>query len=153
MTLVVFYSEKVPVTREIINTLRKKGREVEAIQIDRRENKGYIKQYQITLVPTILTPDGRKIEGANCSKFVNAMQNQISGNGSSMDSYSTTKDNFRIDTPQGDDLARMTSFVIPNGGLMGNKLTNLQDNPVIMDKSSGGLDERLANLNKERESF
>ena len=152
MTLVVFYSEKVPLTREIINSLRKKGREVTPIQIDRRENKPYIKQYQIKLVPTILTPDGRKIEGNDCSKFVNAMQNQISGNGSSMETFSTTKDNFRIDTPQGDDLARMNSFVIPNGGLMGNKITNLAENPVMID-SSNGLEERIANLAKERENY
>jgi len=152
MSLVVFYSEKVPVTREIINTLRKKGREVTPIQIDTKENRRYVKQYQITLVPTILTSDGRKIEGNNCSKFVNALQNQISGSGNSMDTYSTTKDNFRIDTPQGDDLARMNSFVIPNGGLMGNKITNLAENPVMID-SSNGLEERIANLAKERENY
>lgn len=152
MSLVVFYSEKVPVTREIINTLRKKGREVTPIQIDTKENRRYVKQYQITLVPTILTSDGRKIEGNNCSKFVNALQNQISGSGNSMDTYSTTKDNFRIDTPQGDDLARMNSFVIPNGGLMGNKITNLSENPVMID-SSNGLEERIANLAKERENY
>ena len=151
MSFVVFYSEKVPSTKSIIMGIKNKGRDVQAIQIDSRENRAYISKYQIKLVPTILTPDGKKIEGNYCAQYVNSMQNQIDGNGTNMSMYSFAKDNIRIDTPQGDELARMNSFTIPNGGLMGNTITSLAENPVSV--GSSGIDERLAKLTRDRESI
>lgn len=152
MSYVVFYTEKVPATKNIIAAIKSKGRDVQAIQIDIKENRGYISKYQIKLVPTILSPDGKKIEGNYCAKYVNSMQNQIDGNGSSVSMFSSTKENIRIDTPQSDELARMNSFTIPNGGLMGNAITSLQENPVA-GSSSGGIDERLAKLTRDRETM
>ena len=153
MDIVVFYNKKTPSSLQLIGILKQRNYNVKTIEVDSNDKNilEIIKQYQIEKIPTILTST-EKFSGKECQKFIRQAKPIISNNFNSKLNQNQVNldEDFRIDTPNEYNERIGNSSILNPYGLLGQKLTNLQEDLSSFSKNDA-LEDRLSRLQQERQ--
>jgi hypothetical protein len=151
--MLVFYSEKAEASIRVIDELNKKGKKTEPVCIDDPQNRPYLKKYGILKVPTIIDLDTKtKIEGKSCFVYISNIHSVISGYGTDVsDNFSGPSEQYNIYTPADGsiDKIQQSTFIIPNEGLLGNKITSTTEETVLTANTDS--QRKMQELMAERE--
>lgn len=136
----IFYSERVKGSVILVKKMQKEWRSIVPISIEQHQD--LVRQKGIKKIPTVIRGDGTRLEGEECKTLFKKKPNVLGFSGTN--NNAPVNAHQRISTPQGQESLSTdyNYFVIPTKGLLGQEITNLNDNSLserMVMGSSGGM--------------